>query len=211
MENIEFLVQDPLFNALLVRSNESLIRLGTIIGAPDADLDQLRSWNDRTKAAMQEKLFDPEKGAYLYYDLRNERLIDAITSSSLSPLFAGIPTEEEAKTVIDLLEGAIFSGDQNQYAWCASFNTQDDRFNPVKYWRGPIWVNLNWIIYHGLLRYGFESQAENVKADTLKLVESYGLFEYFHPAALQELEEPMGYGSDNFSWTAALILDLLME
>ncbi|MFQ5456307.1 MAG: hypothetical protein ACE5EA_08915 [Nitrospirota bacterium] len=35
------------------------------------------------------------------------------------------------------------------------------------YWRGPVWINLNWMLYHGLKRYGFLEKAMAVRQDIL--------------------------------------------
>jgi glycogen debranching enzyme len=48
-----------------------------------------------------------------------------------------------------------FGGDD----MCASFDPTSERFNPKKYWRGPVWINLNWILYNGLKDYGYDDIA----------------------------------------------------
>lgn len=210
-EKSPFLVQDPLFNAMLAASNESLARIGEIIGAPKTRIRQLKKWHRATKNAMNRKLWSPSTGGYLHYDLRNERLIDTLTSSSFAPLFAGIPTAAKAKRLLKTMLGTKFRGKRQSNFLCPSFNVQDERFNPVKYWRGPVWVNMNWLIFNGLQRYGFLDAAQIVKKDTLDLVMHYGLWEYFNPSRAQTKTETDGYGAPRFSWTAALVLDFLKD
>ncbi len=204
-----FLIQDPLFNAMLAASNESLARIGKLIGADAIMTDQLDAWYQMTRAAMNAKLWSAEAQAYLHYDLRNERLINALTSSSFAPLYAGIPDQERALQLLGTLMGPKFRGDNGEHYLCPSFDTKDVRFNAVKYWRGPVWVNMNWIIYYGLMRYQFRSAAQLIKEDTLELVSAHGLWEYFEPSKARSAHLADGYGAPNFSWTAALILDLL--
>jgi hypothetical protein len=208
-EKSPFLVQDPLFNAMLAASNESLARIGSLIGAPKKQVAQLKKWYRATKKAMNRKLWSEQSGGYLHYDLRNERLIDALTSSSFAPFFAGIPSPKRAEKLLQTLLSPKFQGSHSENYLCPSFNTQDPRFNPVKYWRGPVWINMNWLIYYGLLRYGFSETAQSVKKDTLELVLNHGLWEYFEPNRARAALISEGYGAPNFSWTAALILDLL--
>jgi neutral trehalase len=43
-----------------------------------------------------------ELGAYIHYDLRNEKPIRFVSSSSFTP-FAGIPTNERAATIIQTM------------------------------------------------------------------------------------------------------------
>jgi glycogen debranching enzyme len=147
------------------------------------------------------------EGGYLHYDLRNERPIKALTSSSFAPLFAGIPSKKRAAQVADTLLSPKFQGHDGEYFFCPSFNTQDARFNPVKYWRGPVWVNMNWLMYKGLLRYNFPDIAETVKNDAIELVKLYGLWEYFDPSRARVATNTEGCGAPDFTWTAALILD----
>ncbi|RLD18604.1 MAG: glycoside hydrolase [Bacteroidetes bacterium] len=206
-ESSPFLVQDPLFNSMLIKSNQSLIELYALIGNNHEKIGQLKEWQKKSIRAFNEKLYDKELGAYIHYDLRNDKSIKHISSSSFAPLFAGIPSQERAQRVIDTLEEK-FGGKDNYL--CASFDTTSDKYNPVKYWRGPVWINLNWILYYGLKKYGFQDLALQIKNDSIELVEKVGFYEYFDPRKeIYRSGDCKGYGGRNFSWTAALILDLL--
>jgi glycogen debranching enzyme len=76
-------------------------------------------------------------------------------------------------------------------------------FEPKRYWQGPSWVNTNWFIIDGLRRYGFDKEAEELTAKTLEMVNRAGSFEYFNPL------DGQGIGAPEFSWTAALTIDLI--
>ena len=76
-------------------------------------------------------------------------------------------------------------------------------FDPLKYWQGPTWINTNWLIINGLRRYGLETEANDLQNRTLDLVTKSGMNEYFNP------QNGRPAGADGFSWTAALIIDLL--
>jgi len=203
-----FLVQDPLFNAMLIKSNQSLIELYKLIGGNIDKVNQLKSWQDKSIPKFNEKLFDEELGAYVHYDLRNERPLRFVSSSSFSPLFANIPSKERAKTLVETMMSKF--GNENQYL-CASFDPTNERFNPKKYWRGPVWVNLNWMLYNGLKQNGFNDIAERVKKDTIELIEKNGFYEYFDSRKEMHENGKGGYGGNNFSWSAALLIDLLNQ
>ena len=83
------------------------------------------------------------------------------------------------------------------------------RFDSKRYWRGPIWPHMNWMIYHGLRQYGFEKTANLVKSDTLEMVKKFGFFEYYEPQKNLAAGLTRGYGGDMFSWTASSVLDFL--
>jgi hypothetical protein len=78
-------------------------------------------------------------------------------------------------------------------------------FDSKNYWRGPVWININWMISQGLKRYGFSKKADAMKHDMIQLPIRFGFHEYF------DSQSGQGYGSSDFSWTAALFLDLVYE
>tara|TARA_R110002051_G_scaffold318884_1_gene402034 strand:+ start:203 stop:1513 length:1311 start_codon:yes stop_codon:yes gene_type:complete len=201
-----FLVQDPLFNAMLIKSNQALIELYELIGGNEDKIKTLLKWQSKSIASFNEKLFDVELDAYVHYDLRNEKAIRHITSSSFSPLFANIPSPERAKILVNTMLEKF--GGEDKYL-CASFDPTNDRFNPRKYWRGPVWINMNWMLYYGLKNYKFDDVAEQIKKDSIELIERDGFFEYFDCRKDNGELNRTGYGGDNFSWSAALLIDLL--
>ena len=70
---------------------------------------------------------------------------------------------------------------------------------------------LNWILYNGLKRYNFHEIAKRVKDDSIELIRREGFCEYFDPRKNISESEKIGYGGNNFSWTAALFIDLINE
>lgn len=202
-----FLVQDPLFNAMLIGSNQSLVRLYEKIGGNEEKIRYLKEKTAQGIAAMNDKLFNEELGAYVHYDLRNERPIPYISSSSFTPMFANIPDKAKTERLIANLTEKF--GEEDKYL-CASFDPTNERFNPRKYWRGPVWINVNWILYHGLLNYDHEELAARIKQDSITLLEKNGFFEYFDCRIDNPDGKKSGYGGDNFSWSAALLIDFLL-
>jgi glycogen debranching enzyme len=120
--------------------------------------------------------------------------------ATLLPLYAGSVTHERAEQLVKLLE--------NQHAFgpaypVPSVPTNSFWFRPKLYWQGPTWVNINWLVIDGLKRYGFKDHAAALTESTLEMVKKSGCYEYFDPLT----GEPAG--TANFSWTAALVMDLL--
>ena len=203
-EHSPFLVQDPLFNAILIKSNEELINLYNLIGNSEEKIAQLQLWQEKAKKNFNSKLFNENLGTYVYFDLKTNQQIPLITAQSFLPLFANIPDKNRAKILIQTLMNHF--GTEDLYM-CATFDPKHKLFNPKKYWRGPIWINLNWMIFKGLLNYGFNKEAERIKNDTIELIEHFGFHEYFDPR--KNKENTKGYGGNNFSWTAAMLIDFL--
>jgi len=59
------------------------------------------------------------------------------------------------------------------------------------------------MIWLGLLKYGYKNEAGLIKQGVLELVENHGFREYYDPYKGQ------GLGGRDFSWTAALAIDMI--
>lgn len=40
-----------------------------------------------------------------------------------------------------------------------SCDPMDPRFEPLRYWRGPVWLIINWMVSNGLKHYGYYANA----------------------------------------------------
>jgi len=205
-----FQVQEPMFNAILNHSNEALIEIGQWLRQ---DTGQLREWFSQTQRAINDKLWDADRGIYVSYDRVQLRQVPVLTAGGLMPLLCGAPDAQQAHRMLELLQSPVFAGTPDTPAWlCASTALNEPAFDPGRYWRGPVWINMNWLLHHGLLRYGHEALAERLRIESLELIRKFGFWEYYNPwKNLPDGQQQGGYGSDNFSWTAALMLDWMEE
>lgn len=201
-----FMIQDTLFNSALIRSNEALIQLGQVLGK---DIGQVQEWQEESKRAYQQKLWAKELGVFAPYDMRAEKHIGLKEIGGYTPLFSGIPNDHQASLLKQ--EIAKISSSKHEFRLMPSFDPFDEIFDPKRYWKGPIWPQMNWLVYQGLKRYGFDLEAQQVKWDFLELVDKLGFYEYFDPRKKVADQLPHGYGGDKFTWTAAVFLDLTAE
>ena len=79
----------------------------------------------------------------------------------------------------------------------------DAGFDPARYWRGPIWPIINWVLRRGLRRYGFAAEAEQIRTACLELARREGFWEHYNAL------DGHGQGIGQFAWTAGLVLNLL--
>ena len=86
-----------------------------------------------------------------------------------------------------------------------SFDLTDPRHDPQRYWRGPSWLNTTWLVAQGLRQHGYPDLAAGLEDDIVALTAQSGLREYFHPLT------GAGHGTDRFSWSAALLIDVLLS
>ena len=201
-EESPFLVQDTLINTALIKSNQSLINIGKRYGL---DTGEIEEWQQQSVNAFRNKLWNKELSTFVVYDMRGDNIVPHKEIGGISSLYAGIPTADQANSINEYL----VSLNERDYFICPSFDVDSPLFDSKRYWRGPIWPQMNWMIYNGLLQYGFAETAEIVKNDLITLVDKLGFHEYFESQKSVASKLETGYGGGQFSWTAACVLDLI--
>jgi hypothetical protein len=196
-----FLAQDVLFNAILFRADEDLRALAVEIGRSTAEVD---SWINGMQKNFNARFWDEERGLYYDYDLRTGSTIRVNTISTFLPLFGGLPTKAQARRLVEehLLNPTEYAPAGEVHHWVTTTAKTEPTWEPRRYWRGPAWVITNWFLIEGLRRYGYSDLAETIRQDTLDLMALSGFREYYDP------RDGSGCGSTDFSWSAALALEL---
>jgi hypothetical protein len=201
-EQSPFLVQDCMMNAILIKSNDSLINIGMRFGF---DVSQVEEWQALSKENFNRKFWNEEIQSFVSYDQRGGYQMAHKEIGGLVALFAETATQEQSKKLSDYL----WSIHNRGFYLCPSFDVDSPLFDSKRYWRGPVWPQMNWMIYEGLLKYQYTDLAEIVKADLIELVSKLGFFEYFESEKSLADTCTKGYGGNNFSWTASSIISLL--
>lgn len=197
LDHALFTIEDLSFNSILIRANTHLCDIAKSL-REELPEDLLTSMAKAEKAL--EELWDPYSNQYYSRDFITHRLLKVSTLATLLPLYAGNITKERAGQLVHLLENEHNFGPAYPVP---SVPPSSFWFHPKLYWQGPTWVNMNWLIIDGLQRYGFKDHAAALRESTLEMVAKAGCYEYFDPLT----GEPAGAG--NFSWTAALAIDLI--
>lgn len=194
-----FAIEDLNFNCMLIRANEHLADIAKSIREPLPE--ELEVHMKKTRKAL-EQLWDPYSSEYYSRDFVTHKLLKEPSVATLLPLYAGCISQERAKQLVAQLE--------NEHTFGPAFPVpsvplNSPWFHAKRYWQGPTWVNMNWLIIDGLERYGFKDHAAALRESTIEMTARSGFAEYFDP----QTGEPAG--SIDFSWTAALIIDLLQH
>ncbi|HSX33811.1 MAG TPA: trehalase family glycosidase [Candidatus Saccharimonadales bacterium] len=192
-----FAIEDLAFNSIFVRANEHLRAIAKTIRA-EIPAELLKRMDLTVKTF--DELWDPYTEMYYPRDFITHRLIKEPSIESLLPLYAGCISKERAAILVKMLENEHLFGPAYPVP-TAPLNSL--WFDPVRYWQGPTWFNTNWLIIDGLKRYGYHDHAAALTESMLELVKEHGFYEYFNPLDGTPL------GAPNFSWTAALTIDLL--
>jgi len=194
VRNGPFFVGDPGIQFILMRADRDLLALAKRFGEVLA-VAEIEDWITRSEAGSDE-LWSQEAGAFCARDFKTGEFAGAITSAAALAFYGGAGSEAQRAMLANHLTWIMAHVD---YAF-PSLDPADPRFEPKRYWRGPVWLVMNYMIGRGLAEAGYDAMAERVKNDTKRLIEASGFFEYFHPMTGE------GCGGRDFSWTAAIWL-----
>ncbi len=196
-----FVVEDPGFNALLILSEYALADIAQALGH---DAESHRAQARRLTDALVDRLWDDDAGLFLCHDVRAGRAIEEKSVTGLLPLAVpGLP-DGIARTLLRTAAGEHF-GLGSTTALTPSYDLRGHAFDPSRYWRGPAWFNINWVLERGLRHYGTADCADTLRQSVLAAGAESGFAEYVDPYTGQ------ARGTTDFSWTAAVVLDLLAD
>jgi glycogen debranching enzyme len=191
-----FKVADVQMTGILARATADLIQLASVLGAQDevAELSEMhrllteglvRRWRDSLRR-------------FVSLDLVSGEDIEAPTQAGFIPLVAITLDDQQRAAVAAEIE-----------RWCdgmvvglPSTAPFSPAFEPKRYWRGPVWAVINWLIADGLRANAMNELAGSLEQGTVRSIGRAGFCEYFDPTTGE------GLGGDTFSWTAAAYLVL---
>ncbi|MDQ3923027.1 MAG: alpha,alpha-trehalase, partial [Actinomycetota bacterium] len=142
-EECPFLVQDVLFNTLLCQSDRDLAEIARILGENPSPLEERA---ERTESAINGKLWDEQHGIYLDFDVASGLPLQVYVAANFVPLYAGIPDEGQAHSMVGSMENTGFGLSDESLTPVPNYDRYGFAFFPTRYWRGPVWVNINWFL-----------------------------------------------------------------
>ena len=188
-----FNVIDIGFNSIVIRATKDLIEVGKRFNLNFSDLENKITLSEESLI----KFYKEEEQSFFSYDFKNHNLIKVDAISNYFILFADLKNKEINNKIISKLKKY---NSQREYFF-TTVNPKDKTFEETRYWRGPVWINSNWIIYQGLINKD-KNFSELLKNKTLELLKNKNFHEYYN------FKNGDCLGANNFSWSAALYLDL---
>ena len=188
-----FRLEDPLVTALLARSEYALAHIAAELGEIAAHEQTAR---ELTRAL--ESLWVPELGCYAARDLTTGLLQPYRTVSGIVPLI--LPEIGHREELLGTLRGEHFA--LARAVLVPSHDLTAATFDPSRYWRGPSWFNMAWLIAMALHQHGCDAEARGLARSMGTFALASDFAEYLNPYTGD------GRGTRRFSWTAALSLDM---
>jgi hypothetical protein len=209
------------FNAFAARECEVLARMARELGKPA----QAQKWEEghrRLCRLVEERCWSERDGFYFDYDPAHGEQTPVWASSGFLPLYCGAASPGQAARLARHLRDPERFGTRVPVPSVAASDTAS---YSKDMWRGPMWVNVNWLIASGFERYGMHGEAEFIRAATLREIErtceKFGtFFEYFDDRGEIEPPDLLRKGENapernpyrqvihEFGWTATLYVDL---
>jgi hypothetical protein len=199
LQKQKLLVVDLVVNSILVRATQHLGDIAKEIGE---ELPPLTAKAYKRGVSVLDELWDPETKQYYNKDYRTGKLVKMQNISTFLPLYAGKLPHDRVQSLLKLLHDPMKFGADHTVP---TTPLDSPYFKPHCYWQGPVWVNVNWLIMQGLRANGQAAEADKLRTGTLDLISKGGMHEYFSPL------DGRPAGAPNFSWTAALTLQMLHE
>ncbi|MDH5805292.1 MAG: alpha,alpha-trehalase, partial [Gemmatimonadota bacterium] len=151
-------------NSYLVLDDECMGQIADLIGK-DERADFYRFRGRKHAQLMNDHLWDDSRGVYAdwLWDGRHSRRLAA---SNFLPLVAGVPSRERAERMVKVLtDPAVLWGDNI----VPTISRDDPAFEQQQYWRGTVWPPMNYLLYEGLRRYGFDDHSAHLARRSVSL------------------------------------------
>ncbi len=197
-------VESPDLNTYLCLQQEALGQMAAVVGLEA----EAAVWAERAGATarrMLERMWDPQAGLFWACHPATREPVKVRTPFNLFPLITGrCPPEVAARLVAHLTDERTF---WPRYP-VPTVALDDPKYDSLTMWRGPTWVNVNYLLVEGLARAGFPELAAKLRARTLDMMMGdKDIFEFYQP----ETGAPPPRAASTFGWSSALFIELALQ
>ncbi len=189
-----FRMIDVGLSMMLLRADRDLLALAEALGDA-ATAGELRARIALAEAGM-DWLWNEQAGAFCSRDVPTGESSGLVTSASLLAFYAGVGSAAQRARLLAALER--MNGSARFLVPSLEAGSRD--YDHRRYWRGPVWLVVSYMVARGLAEQGHGDWAERIRADSATLIRLSGFYESFSP------ETGEGSGGNDFSWTAAMWL-----
>ncbi|MCB9458474.1 MAG: hypothetical protein H6670_02410 [Anaerolineaceae bacterium] len=196
------LLETPDLTAYLILQSDMLARIASEINLVK-DSHQWRQEAENLTQKLIDMRWDADTG--LFWPWRDGQAVTIRTPLSLMPLITGrLPQTIAERLVSNLTDTQQFWGPFP----VPTVAIDDPNYDPSTMWRGPVWININYLLIEGLQRSGFLDIARQLRQKTLNMILQHNdIYEYYHP--INGRRPPRAVSI--FGWSSALFIDLVLQ
>ncbi|MBR5497104.1 MAG: hypothetical protein IKV76_03895 [Clostridia bacterium] len=126
-------------------------------------------WHEKIKADINSTLWCESDGFYYDFDIQNNCFNKVQSVASFLPVFAGVCDDDKCRQLVKHLENNEEFGTEFPIP---SISKKDKTFGSDM-WRGPVWINYNYMISEGLAFYGYNDLSQKIRAKTLEVINEW--------------------------------------
>jgi hypothetical protein len=194
--------------AYLVRELDAMAVIADHLGE-QADKKAFTAHAAAVNKLINDVLWDEKDGLYYDQNEKTGKRVYVKSATNFMPLFCGAATPERAKRMVNehLLNEKEF---WLKYPVASYAKTEPDYYQGSHNecnWRGSTWAPTNYMIFQGLMRYGFTTEAKELASRLFEMaiVKNKMLREYYNA------ETGDGLGQTNFWGFTALYYVMRLE
>jgi hypothetical protein len=196
--------EDVLVNAVCGQGLRALARLAALAGR-EATARWASGAADRVTASLLERSWDERLGLFVNLAGPDERRSRVKTIHGLLPLvLPDLPREVADRLAEHLTDRRTFGAPWPVPSVALDEPTflRDHRLRGFRFiWRGPLSLNTNWLLVHGLRGHGYDEVADRIAERSRDAVERGGFNEFYDPL------DGSPVGAERFGW-ATLAVDM---
>ncbi len=195
-------VESPELNTYLVMQMDSLARIADVLGLRQ-DAQEWRTKADAHFKRIVAHFWDAKAG--VFWATHNDQPIHVLTPFNLYPLLTGRLDAAQCKAVLHHLFNPEEFWVKHPIPTVAK---NDPQYAPDQMWRGPTWVNINYLFIEGLMKSGYTDEARDLRDKTMDLLMSQNdIYEYYNP----ETGFAPPRAASVFGWSSAVFIDLAIK
>ena len=152
-------------NSMLVKEAKSLAEMAEILGFQSEKTQWLADAKSRSDL-INKYMWDNTTGFYYNINKKNQTFTFHATDDlkikeiiGFLPLWAGIADAKQAEMLVKKMK------DPEEF-WrrygVPTLSAKDDYYNPIGYWNGPVWVQWDYLLFRGLIDYGYKNEAKEL-------------------------------------------------
>ena len=211
------------FSCFMANETRMMAKIARELGDTDGEA-YFETWNAQIVKDINALLWSEEDGFYYDYIISENRFHKVASVASFLPLFAGVCTPTQAESLVKEL--------RNPETFCTEFPipsiSKKDALFGSDMWRGPVWINYNYMIGEGLKAYGFTDFSKEILHKTVAVLNAWyqkagTVFEFYDSDNLKSPDQLNRKGPPvipydltvryqtirEYGWSNTLLLDLL--